>query len=126
MEQLAAVGGPVLVRGRPGSSSPPYQPSASRASAGVVLGDRLPRELLEAHRVDRDLGAGEQPHDVVAEHDGVVAAGRPAGEVGGLVQAGRRTLRRLVRPEQVHHLLAVEAVAGGEGEDLDERRGAAA
>ena len=81
--------------------------------------------MLEADRVDAHLGVREQPDDVVAQHDGIVATGGPPGEVGRLVEAGGGSVRRLVRPEQVHHLLAMEAMTGGEGEDLDERGGTA-
>jgi hypothetical protein len=81
--------------------------------------------LLEPDRVDGHLGVREQPDEVVAQDDGVIAAGGTAGEVGGLVKARRRPLGRLARPQQIHHPLTMEPMTGGEGKDLDEGRGAA-
>src|SRR5918994_4800394 len=111
MERLTSVSRPVLVEiGREQLAAVPLErlPSPTR----VVLGDRLAGELLETDRVDGDVGAGEEPHHVVTEHDGVVAPGRTAGGMGGLVQARGRTLWGLVGPEQVHHLFAMEPGGG--------------
>ena len=44
-------------------------------------------------------------------------------DVHGLVQVVRRRRRRPVRPQQLHRLLTVKAVAGREGEQLDELAG---
>ena len=123
MQQLAAIGGPVLVQVG-GQQLAAVPTERLLGEPGIALCDGFAGELFEAHGVDRDVGVGKQPDEVVAKHDGVVAPGRTTGEVGGLVQPRRRAHRRLVRPEQVHHRLAVEAVTRCQCEDLDERRGA--
>ncbi|MDQ5812923.1 MAG: hypothetical protein M3358_19785 [Actinomycetota bacterium] len=48
---------------------------------------------------------------------------RAAGDVEGLVEVVGGGLRREIRPEEVHDLLAVEAVIRGEGKQLHEAGG---
>ena len=114
MQQLPAVRWPTPRSGSPGSSSPPYQASALRASGDVVTSHGGLGELLELDRVDGHIGVGEERNDVVAQDDGVVATSGSPGEVGGLVQPRGVAFGRLVGPQQLHHVLTVQAVAGGE------------
>jgi hypothetical protein len=119
VQQLTSVACPVLVA-VVGEQLAAVPAQRLTCRLGVTLGDRVARELFELQGVDGDLGPGKQPDDVVAQHDRVVVAGGLAGEVGGLVQARCAALRQLVRPQQVHHLLAVEPVTRRECEDLDQ------
>ena len=70
---------------------------------------------LEA--VDVDVG-GEEEH-LVAKLDRLRVERAPR-DVHGLVEIVRRSGRSAVAPEHVHHLLAVQPVAGSEREQLDQ------
>jgi hypothetical protein len=60
------------------------------------------------------------------EHHRVRSAGGPAGIVRGLVQLVGRQLGCRLRPQGVHHLLAVQPAGRREREELDQPGGGAA
>ncbi len=89
----------------------------------VVVGQGLAGQVVELDDVDAHLRVGQQ-HDVVtAEHDRVGEGDRPPGEVGGLVELGRGLVDRVLRPDEIDELLAVQASAGRHGQHLDQGRG---
>ncbi len=90
---------------------------------GVTVGDGAAGQLLELHDVDRHLGLRAQEHLLAAEHHGAWQVDGASGEVGGLVQLGEGLGRRLLRPDEVDHLLTVQPQAGRDREDLHQRRG---
>ena len=87
---------------------------------------RLPAEGL---RVDPQVLLGTQAQDVVLETQAPPAAGSavelPPGDVQHLVEVVGSRLRRALGPEYGDHLLPVQAMAGGEREQLHERLGLA-
>ncbi len=100
------------------------QPERLLRAAGIdrsgISRSELGSHDLDCHRVDLDPGLGEEPDDMVAQHD---ATGLPcalAGVVRRLVQLVRRVIRMCLRPEGVHHLLPVQPVPPGQGQQLHE------
>ena len=102
-QQLAAVD-------RQGSSIGAARPHLSGVS----------RRLLEA--VDVDLG--DQPKHLVADLDRI-GTESPSRHVYRLMKIVQRRHRVTVPPQHVHHLLAVEPMARGEGEQLHQFAGLA-
>jgi hypothetical protein len=83
---------------------------------GQVPGLRRRLECLDVH---------PQPLRAKLEHllaqPQVLGRQRLAGEVDGLAQVGRGRVRRQLGPEQVHELLAVQAVRRGQRKQLHDR-----
>jgi hypothetical protein len=76
--------------------------------------------VLEALDIDLDLGTGKQ-----GEHGGVGAdrplrAERPPREMHRLAEVGRRCLQGQIGPQRLHDLLAMQAMARGERQQLDQ------
>ena len=90
-----------------------------------ALGPCRGRALLERVDVDPEAVVGEQHHVVAQGQPGgslVAAAERPAGHVEDLVEAAARGIP--AGPEALHHLLAVEAALGRQGQQLEQALGA--
>ena len=112
-------------RGRPGLVQVlGQQRPGVRREHPLRLGCRSGRQCglgpaTEVDGVDGDLGIGKQEHQVVAQQQrgGLVAEGT-ACVVRGLVQPRHRGLDGQVRPERVHHLLAVHPAALGQRQHL--------
>jgi hypothetical protein len=78
------------------------------------------RGPLEVVHIDPHVESREQRDHLAAERHGVGTTDRPAGEMRGLVEPGRPFLHAEVRPEQVHHLLAMELAAPSQRQQLDQ------
>ena len=89
----------------------------------VLIGERRARQFLEPHDVDGQFGPGGEHHLVVPQDDGVIDADAPSSEVRSLVQLRRRLLDRVVGPEQVEDLFAVQGPCRRHGQHLHQRRG---
>ena len=122
---LAPFLGPLLVAVL-GRQLARVEPEGAAGGVGVTLGQRTASGVLEGVDVDLRVDAGEQVHHVVPQHHGVGQARRLAGVVRGLVQLGAGLVERVVRPDEVDDLLAVELAVRSEGQHLDQRRGMAA
>ena len=79
------------------------------------------RQGFERQGIDLDLGVREQLGGVVPQHDRVGEACRSTCEVGGLVQLRYGIVDVVVWPQRVEDFLAVQAPAGSEREELDQR-----
>jgi hypothetical protein len=79
-----------------------------------------PSRRFEGDRVNRQLPVGAEFQHPARAADGGRRAQGSTSEVNGLAQVGRGRVRGKVGPEQVHDLLAVQAVRVGQGEDLNQ------
>ena len=93
---------------------------------GVLAAEGVQRRGLERDGVHVDVLPGQQVDQVPAEHHGPCVTQGATRVVGGLVQPWAGVRDRDVRPQRVHHLLAVQVPARGECEELDQLRCVAA
>jgi hypothetical protein len=104
-----------------GQQLPAVPVGGGRGRDGITAVERVAGQLLEPVGVHGHRAVREQQHVLLAQRD-AVRAERPPREVGRLVQPGHRLGRRDVRPQRVHHLLAVQLVPRRERQYLDQAR----
>ena len=75
---------------------------------------------LEAHCVHVHVSPGAQFQHLTAAADSGCGAQASAGEMDGLAQVARSRVRVKTGPEQIHDLLAVQAVRVGQRENFDQ------
>ena len=88
----------------------------------IPEGPGTPRQALEHVDVEVDLVVRQECHEIVPQQDGTVVVERTPCVVSDLVQPWAGLADGDPGPERVDHLLAMEATAGCEREQLDERR----
>ena len=123
-QPLAVVDGPVLVL-VVGEQRPAVRGHRDVDRVRVAGPEGVVGQRFEALDVDGHIRVGCERRHVLAERDHI-GVGGASREVGGLVEPPRRHLGRHVGPQRVEDLLAGQAPPGGEAEELDQRRGAAA
>ena len=96
------------------------------AGLGVAAGQRLPGLPREAQRVDLDAHRRAERHAAAVQPHRVGVAQRPARVVRGLAQVRGTRVGTELRPQRVDDLLAQQAVAVGERQQLHQLRGAQA
>ena len=121
LELLAARLGPLLVP-VPRQQFAAVQRERLAGHGGVPGAERLAGQLLELDRVHGHAAAGAQDHLVAAQHHRVWHPDGAPGEVRRLVQLGYRLGDRVLRPDQVDDLLAMQPPARRQGEHLHHRR----
>jgi hypothetical protein len=76
--------------------------------------------VVEAFDVDLGLGTGKQGEHGGVGADGPLRAERPPRKVHRLAEVGRRCLKGQIGPQCLHDLLAMQAMARGERQQLDQ------
>jgi hypothetical protein len=101
------------------------QELAGEEPEGIVDADTglqcSPGRRFETNDVHRHL-VGRQETERVTHPGECVCAERASSEVDGLVEARRRVGGCHIRPQHLHHLLAVQPAIGREGQGLDQVR----
>ena len=106
-ELVAARLGPLLVP-VPGQQLATVQRERLAGRGGIPVGERPAGQFLEPDRVHAHAAAGIQDDLVAAQHHRVRHAEGAPGEVRRLVQLRHRLGDRVLRPDQVDHLLAMQ------------------
>ena len=119
-EFIATCLGPVLVPVR-GQQLAAVQRERLAGRGGVPGGERPAGQLLEPDRIHGHAAAGAQDHLVAAQHDRVRYPDGAPGEVRRLVQLGYCLGDRVLWPDQVDDLLAMQPPARRQGEHLHDR-----
>ena len=124
-EAAPAAPRPTPRSGPAGSSSPPYRSSARRArSTSPRRAPGGPARRTPPRRRRRRRSGNSS---TVSSRSTTASAlpGRSRAKWAALCSLGAACVERVVRPHEVDDLLAVEAAAGRQRQDLDQRRGVA-